>query len=92
MGENHNQECSKEESLLRDLIKCNGLPQFRVDHYGEVIGQQPINATTEFSMENGELYVQGFDAAGYSVIDGDLVYSFVGNVENDPTKIRSCCK
>lgn len=91
MGGNHNQECSKVESRFRDLIECNGLPQFRVDLYGDVIGQQPIESTTTFEIVEEELIVEGYDAAGYSVIDGELVYSFRGNVENDPSLMRSCC-
>lgn len=88
---NHSQECSKEESRFRDLIQCNELPQFRVDVYGNAVGQQPIQATTTFEIVNEELVVKGYNSSGYSLIDGDLIYSFRGNVENDPSLMRSCC-
>lgn len=89
---NHNPGCMKGGSITKTIIESNGLPLFRIDIFGDAIGKQPIGSTTEFYIEDGNLIVVGENAEGFSVIDGILVYSYIGNVDNDPTRIASCCK
>lgn len=92
MGCSQSKGCSKEGRTLQGIIESNCLPQFRVGDYGELLGKIPSCSDLEFIVEDGVLYVSGKNSNGFSVIGGDLIYSFVGNVENDPTIKGCCCK
>ena len=89
--EKNSQECSQDQTP-QSLLSGQYLVDPNILITGDLIIDITNSPNTTFSATaEGDLVVSGKNAAGYSISpQGDLVYTFEGNINADPTDEGEC--